>query len=223
MSLDGHEKDSTKKKKREERQINSYALLTSDQIQHLRRMQRVRDGGIFLSPCISADVYICLGQYMLQIKFPWCILCCVCAVFFFFDCVISRSTQASVFSSERYNQPALYSPPPSPTLPYPRSISSTISPGRRRGILSMAAHRPRPFSRAQGGSNSMSGSNEKCTHFLFMSPFATLVRTICRHLEAPCISGRHPVLARIVPCSTFSYLMTSTWCQTWTVLASGAA
>lgn len=159
---------------------------------------------------------------MLQIKFPWCILCCVS--FFFFDCVISRSAQAWVFSSKRYNQPALYPPPPppSPTLSYPRSISSTISPRRRRGILSMAAHRPRPFSRAQGGSNSMSGSNEKCTHFLFMSPFATLVRTICRHLEAPCISGRHPALARIVPRSTFSYLMTSTRCQTWTVLASGA-
>lgn len=149
-------------------------------------------------------------------------------VLVFFDCAISRSTQAWVFSSELALQPTSTLPPTphpprSPTLPYPRSIYSTISPRRRRGILSMAAHRPRPFSRAQGGSNSMSGSNEKCTHFLFMSPFATLVRTICRHLEAPCISGRHPALARIVPRSTFSYLMTRTRCQTWTVLVSGAA
>lgn len=137
----------------------------------------------------------------------------LCVPFFFFFLTVLSLGQPKPESFHQTATPTstlLHSP----TLPYPRSISSTISPRRRRGILSMAAHRPRPFSRAQGGSNSMSDSNEKCTHFLFMSPFATLVRTICRHLEAPCISGRHPALARIVPRSTFSYLMTSTPCQT---------
>lgn len=47
-------------------------------------------------------------------------------------------------------------PPPSFFTSFPRSISSTISPGRRKRIWSMVAPSPNALSRASGGSNGMS-------------------------------------------------------------------